>query len=134
MTDTLLQVPISLKEAEALMWVAGQIGNWPERKPKDDRDPLAVLLAAGYNRSAIMEAVGAIEQIAYNKLISEPLTALERDMLRVCIENTSWIETYRTHEPTAHVPALIEEALAALRSLAKKLDRFGIEITHIPFN
>lgn len=132
MSETLSQTPLSMKEAEALMWCLGQIVNWPYRKDDGPGDPLHTLLALGYTREAIMETGEEMFSIAYNKLLCEPLTALEKAILKVCVENTTWIGAYRTGKPTMHRPLMINEALQTLRLFAKKLEALGIEIVHIP--
>lgn len=133
MTETLHRVPINHKEGEAIMWCLGQIVNWPEREPEGPYDPLFVLLARGFNRAAIMDTGCEMYSIAYDHQLAEPLTALEKAILKVCVENTTWIDVYRRGEPTADNPAAINEALRTLRELSVKLEGFGIEIDRIPY-
>lgn len=133
MSEALIRIPLAEKEGEALMWGLAQIGDYLNRRPNQPNDPLFILLNEGWSRKAIGEACERLFEVAYGDWLSEPWTDLERSILRCCIENTTWIETYRTHQPTAGNSAEITRALETLRSLATKLDAFGIEIAHIPF-
>lgn len=127
MTDTVTMVPLDVKEAEAIMWGLGQIVNYPTRRVISATDPLSVLFDEGFDRAAIMKAGNELFSIPYEKWIKDPLTSLEKAILRVCVENSTWIETYAEKSPH-----LVAGAKAALRSLAKKLEAFDIEVNHIP--
>lgn len=132
MSDTMHAVYITHKEGEAIMWGLGQISNWPDREAEGPSDPLFVLLDLQYSREAIMESCVEMFSIAYDHLLCEPLTALEKAILKVCVEKTTWVDAYRRGEPTADNPAAINEALRTLRELSAKLEDFGIEIDCIP--
>lgn len=134
MNEVTERQPITIKEAEAIMWGLAEIGDRPRRMAGDSTDPLRHLLDAGYSRSLISSTCIEMEVMCYTKFLSPPFTDLEAMILRLCIENTSWINAYRVNDPTKDSPAHIDEALATLRSLAAKLEAYGIEINHIPFN
>lgn len=127
MTDSVTMIPLEIKEAEAIMWGLGQIVNYPNRGVLSETDPLAVLLDEGYDRAAIMKAGNELFSIPYDKWIKDPLTDLEKSILRVCVENSTWVGTYAEKSPH-----LLNDAKATLRSLAKKLEPFSIEVNHIP--
>lgn len=127
MMEVHTRVPLTEKEGEAIMWGLGQIVNYPSRRPRSDTDPLSVLLNEGFRREAIMTTGNDLFQLAYGDCIQEPLSELERAILRVCVENTTWVEQYIEHRPQQ-----AEEARATLRSLATKLETLGIEVNHIP--
>jgi hypothetical protein len=132
--DTALgYIPLNDKEAEALMWGLAQVGDNIDRKVEEPTDPLFGLMAMGYTRPAIAEAVGGLWEVAYGHKLEGDWTELEEAILRACVEQTTWINVYRTHPPTKDSPPHINEALKALRTLAAKLDKLGIEINFIPF-
>jgi hypothetical protein len=126
MTD-IIKVPLDGREGEAIMWALGQIVNEPEREAYGPTDPLRVLLDAGHKRSEIMKVGEALFQFAYDDWITGPLTDVQRDILRVCVENSTFLIAYRQN-----FPGLLQEAEKALRTLAVKLEAFGIEVSHIP--
>jgi hypothetical protein len=126
MTD-IIKVPLEGREGEAIMWCLGQIVNEPEREPLGPTDPLQVLLDAGHARADIMRVGDASFQFAYDDWITGPLTSLQKDILRVCVENTTFLIAYRMNFPGLH-----GEAAKALRTLAVKLEAFDIEVSHIP--
>lgn len=127
-------IPISAKEGEALMWGLAQIGDHLDRIPTEADDPLFILLKEGHTRKEIAGAVEGLWEVAYADTLSGGWTTLEQLILRLCIENTSWVTAYRNQAPTRGNDGFIDEALGALRSLAKKFDQLGVEINHIPFN
>lgn len=127
MTDMMTSTPLTRKEGEAIMWGLGQIVNYPTRKVLSETDPLGVLLKEGFSRSAIMRTGNDLFGIAHERALKEPLTELEKAILRVCVENSTWLEPYLENSP-----GLVEEAKATLRSLAAKLETVGIEVNHIP--
>lgn len=133
MTVETLPIPITDKEGEALMWGLAQIGDYLDRTPTEASDPLYILLHAGYTRPQIKMGVEGLWEVAYGKYLGGGWTELEKTILRLCVENTSWITTYRTTAPTRDNPGFINEALGALRSLAAKFDKLGVEINHLPY-
>lgn len=134
MTITRQLIPLSTKESEAFMWGLAQIGDYVTRIPTDASDPLFILLAAGWPRRAIANACEELMPVVCAGSLTSELSPLERTILRLCVENTTWIDCYRTHEITADNPVLIEEALSTLRSLAAKLEQLGIEVNYIPYD
>lgn len=114
------------------MWGIAQIGDKVCRKTDDPSDPLFILLADGWTRRAIGLACDGLMPVAIGNWLAGEWTELERTILRLCVENTSWIDAYRNHHPTAGDTTMINEALTALRTLAAKLDSFGIEVNYIP--
>lgn len=125
---------LSEKDREIIAWGLGQIVNYPDRADTGPGDPLYVLLAAGHPRDSIMTTAEAMFELAYGWTLTDALTALERDILRVCVENTSWVTAYVECEPTANDPRAIDESRGHLRSLAAKLDELGIEVNFMPNN
>lgn len=131
MTITITRVPIDDKEAEGLMWGFAQIGDHADRVGvTDPADPLFILLQAGYQPDAIKECCEGLFEFAYANCLSDPFTELERLILRLSVENSSWVYHYQLHFPE-HT-TMIRDARAALRSLAQKLDLFGIEVNFLP--
>jgi hypothetical protein len=125
------RVPITDKEAEALMWGFAQIGDHAFREGVDDpSDPLFILLEAGYQPAAINACCEGMFEYAYANCLSDPFTDLERLILRLSVENSSWVYHYQIHMPEEL--AMIKEARAALRSLAAKLEFFDIQINIMP--
>lgn len=131
MTNAITRVPITDKEAEALMWGLAQIGDHAHRKNvTDPSDPLFILLEAGHEPKAIQARCEEMFAHAYTNCLTDPFTDLERLILRLCVENSSWVWHYKEHLPEK--PTMAREARAALRSLAEKLEIFGIEINILP--
>ncbi|ARK07512.1 hypothetical protein LAV_00137 [Sphingobium phage Lacusarx] len=126
-----IQIPITQKMGEAIMWTLAEIGDRPDRIPTDPTDPLLILLSK-YDRSDIMATVEGMWEMAYGDWISEPLTDLQKDVLRVSVEQTSWITAYYENELIADKEAYAREARSVLRDLASRLENLGIEVNHIP--
>lgn len=124
---TITRVPLTVKEGEAIMWCLGQIANYPDRPALSSSDPLAVLFAEGHERAEVMAAANAMFEMAYGDWLVDPTTALERSILRVCVENTTWITAY-----VQDLPGQVPEAKATLRNLAGKLELVGVEVNYIP--
>lgn len=127
------KLPLTKKEGEAICWGLALIGDFIEREPTGPADPLAILLTLGYSRPVITRAIDGLWEVAYGDTLTDDLTDLERHILRLCVENTDWITIYRTCAPTKSSPPHIDEALAALRSLATKFEKLGIEVNHLPY-
>ena len=127
MAHVVTRVPLTEKEGEAIVWCLGQIANYPNREAQSETDPLFVLFSEGFERSEIMQTANAMFEIAYGDWLSDPLTPLQKAILRVCIENTTWVCEYHLT-----LPHLLPQALPTLRSLAVKLEAFGIEVNFIP--
>lgn len=132
MTEINAKLRLEPKELEALMWCLAQISDLPERVPESPSDPLAVLLNLGWGREAIMEASTGLLEMIYMLTLAEPFTALERDILRVCIENTAWVAAYIQLGPAGGNE---DDCRKTLRDLAGKLEQsFGIECNFIANN
>lgn len=127
MTDVTTRVPLTAKEGEAIMWCLGQIVNYPDRPVLSVTDPLGILLNEGFAREEIMDTGNGMFEIAYGDWLSDPLTPLQKAILRVCVENTTWVTAYVTD-----MPSLAYEARATLRSLATKLEAFDVDVNFIP--
>ncbi|UIS25265.1 hypothetical protein [Erythrobacter phage vB_EliS-L02] len=127
-------IPLNDKEAEALMWGLAQVGDNIDREVTDRTDPLYGLLALGYTRPMIAKVVESLWEVAYGHKLEGGWTELEKAILKACVESTSWINVYRTHPPTNTSPPHIAQALEALRTLAAKLDEFGVEVNFIAFD
>lgn len=125
------EIAITEKMGEAIMWGLAQIGDQPRRQTKEPSDPLFILLQK-YDRSDIIHTVTEFWNVAYGDVISEPLTDLQKDILRVCIENTTWLQSYRDNPIIPDPEPMVREGKAALRELASRLEVFGIEVSHIP--
>lgn len=124
-------LPITDKEAEALMWGFAQIGDHAFRTGVTDKaDPLFILLEAGYQPQAIHEACEEMFPIVFTNCLAGPFTELETMILRLSVENSSWIFHYQLHFPESK--GMISEARAALRTLAAKLELIGIDINILP--
>lgn len=67
------------------------------------------------------------------RILPRPTTAVRRDLLRVCVENSLGLVPYVNAERTPYNQMMLLEARSALRTLAAKLELFGIEISHIPY-
>jgi hypothetical protein len=128
MEQEAVTLPLSRKEAEAIMWGLAQIGDYLDREPTDPADPLRRLLDLGYTRESIGETCEGLFAVAYGDWLASPLTSLEGDILRMCVESTSWVAAYSLEGIST------TEARTTLRSLAAKLDKLGIDINHIPNN
>ena len=73
-----------------------------------------------------METGNGMFEIAYGDWLSDPMTPLQKSILRVCVENTTWID-----QNLRVLPHMVKEANAALISLAQKLEAFDIHVNHI---
>lgn len=128
---TITRVPITDKEAEGLMWGFAQIGDHAFREAvTDPSDPLFILLKAGYAPAAIQACCEGLFEYAFANCLTDPFTTLEKLILRLSVENSSWVYHYQLHMPEEKV--MIEQARAALRSLAHKLELFEIHINYLP--
>lgn len=123
-----MRQPLTGKESELLFWAVAEIADRPDRIPTEPGDPLKVLLDAGLTRDAIMAGAASIEDIAHGDFIEDPLTDIQRTILRVCVENSSWLK------PQDQFGGDQSAAKKTLRELSKKLELFGIEVNHIPNN
>lgn len=125
---------LTTKEKEALIWTTSEIMDRARQTPAESTDPIYILKAAGHKPNEYYKACERLEVGIFAGVLEGPFGALESLILKICIENTTWINQYRTGDATADDPVAINEALATLRSLAAKLEAFGIEIAHIPFD
>ena len=125
-----LSVPITPKMGEAIMWGLAQIGDQPRRTAEHPSDPLFILLQR-WPRREIMKTCAGMWQMAYGDVIREPLTDLQKDILRCCVENTTWLESYVHNELIGPSSLLVGEAKAALRELAAALEALGIDVNDI---
>lgn len=125
------RVPLAGREAEGLMWGFAQIGDHAFRADvTDPSDPLYILLQEGYEPQEIQDCCEAMFEYAYADCLTDPFTELERTILRLSVENSSWVYHYQLHFPDQK--GMIREARAALRTLAAKLELFGIEVNFLP--
>lgn len=130
MNATLTRVPIDEKEAEALVWGFAQMGDYAHLKPTGPSDPLHTLREAGFGPKAIREACDILFGLACTRWLVDPFTELELLILRLAVEQSSWLDHYRRHiEDHA---GNVREGQNALRSLATKFEAFGIEVNVIP--
>lgn len=127
MPELMTKTPLTGKEGEALLWGLSIIMDRPDRASDETTDPLAVLLNEGFTRNQIMAAGPRLYEFAYGNCIIEPLSVIERAVLRVCVENTTWLEPYAIKQP-----GMLGLAKRTLRDLAAKLENIGIEVNHIP--
>lgn len=122
-----VHVKLTPKEGEALMFPMAYIFDIPDRVPEEVDDPLAVLFAEGFSREEILACGPRIYQFAFDDYIEEPLSEVEKAILSVCVENTTWLQPYIDCQPE-----LLGVAKKTLRDLAAKLETLGIEVNHIP--
>jgi hypothetical protein len=127
MTIMMTRVPLAGKEPEALLWGLSQLTDQPHREPRGPDDPLAVLLSEGHERKDIVKAATALHEFSYDGHIVEPLTDLDKAILRVSVENSTWLYPYGEFRPE-----YMATAKKTLRDLAAKLEMFGIEVNHLP--
>jgi hypothetical protein len=97
MTIMVTRVPLADKEPEALLWGLSQLTDVPNREPRGPADPFSVL---------------------------EPLTDLEKAILRVCVENTTWLQPYIENRPE-----YVAIAKKTLRDLARSSKCSGSKST-----
>lgn len=126
-----MQMPLEPKEGEAIMWGLAEIGDRMDEIPDDIWHPLNIIRYEGYGDSEIKEAIDSIWEVSFNDYMGTVFTQLESLILRVCIENTSWVDNYKENPMTKGDAHSINEAKQALRSLALKFEKLGIEINHI---
>lgn len=124
----LIREPLGLKDSEAIMWCLGEIFDRPDREPTEAGDPLRALLDAGWPREAIMLAGPSMWAIADGDWLEEPMSDLQKDILRACVENSSWVAAYIQNGPAGGNE---DDARRTLRNLAEKLETFGIECNFI---
>lgn len=122
---------LSVKEVECIMWCIGYIGDIPNRPSNGPDDPLT-LLQQTYSTRDIVKACRQIESRFGCWVYTLPtgLQKIEQDILRLCVENTRWIEVYKDALP--HRPDMKKEAHDTLLSLARKFDEIGIEVNYMP--
>lgn len=122
-------VTITPKEVEAIMWGLAQIGDVPDRGTDGPADPLFILLQRGHRRPDIVTTCAWFFDHLEGHVLKGPYTQLQADILGLCVSNTSWLDSY---DRASLSRAMKTEATAALRSLAYKVETFGIEVSHIP--
>lgn len=127
MDDMMTRTPLTGKEGEALLFGLAIVMDEPDRVPDRAGDPLTALFSDGFTRDQIMAAGPRLHEFAFDDFIEEPLSDVEKAILRVCVENTTWLQPYIDTRPE-----LLGIAKKTLRDLAAKLEPFGIEISHIP--
>lgn len=128
---TITKVPITDKESEGLMWGLAQIGDHAHRKNvTDPSDPLFILLSMGYKAGNIKDCCEGLFELAYAHCLNDQLTQLERIILRLAVENSSWVWHYKHHCPEETTMA--NQARKALRSLAEKLELIDISVNYLP--
>lgn len=122
-----MRVPLTGKEGEALMFALTFVVDIPNRTPEEQNDPLAILFAEGFGRREIMACGPRLYDFCFGDYIEEPLSDVEKAILRVCVENTTWLQPYIDLKPE-----MVGVAKRTLRDLAAKLETLGIEVNHIP--
>lgn len=126
--------PLYQKEKEALLWMLAEIAYRVTQKVSSPTEAVFILKAAGHKPKDIAKAVERVETQVFAGALTAPFSPLELLILQTCVEQSTWINQYRNGGATAGNQGFIDEALSALRTLAAKLEGFGIEITHIPFD
>jgi hypothetical protein len=105
------------------LWGIAEIGDQPEREAVDADDPLFIL-DQRYSRREIVAACAQIEGSLGNHTLGHDLTPLKRDILRLCVEKTCWLDAYL-------IPPFsqenLDEAEDTLVDLAGCLALLGIE-------
>jgi hypothetical protein len=127
MTDIVTRVPMTAREGECIMWMLSLLVDYPDRTPESETDALFVLLKEGFKQPEIVRVADSMFELAYGNWLHDSLTDLEKAILRVSVENTTWLMTYREK-----LPHLVTEAQKTLRSLATKFEAIGIDVNHIP--
>jgi hypothetical protein len=124
------KIALEDKEKEAIAWGLAQIGDYADRTPTEQDDPLWIIHSEGFkNAAGITDTCeNLFAMVCTNELVG-PFSPLERLILRLCIENTSWLNTYRLNGPT---PLHGKYAAATLRELARKFEDIDIYVNILP--
>lgn len=125
------KIAITQKEAEIILFGVAIIGDDFDRDQHGDIDPQVILLRT-YSEQEIVKACAQIENSIDNEswFIHLPLSPCEKDVLRLCVENSLLVRAY--YEQSPEYAAMRKEIHQSLLTLAKKLDAVGIEINHMP--
>jgi hypothetical protein len=121
---------LTLKEAEAVLWGLSEITDSADAPPQ--RPAYAfLLLLQDYRPAEILNACHEIQQNLRENgwAIAVPLTQIEKDILRLCAENTIWLGIYTW---AVCNPGMQRDAQEALRTLAVKLQKLGVRSRHVP--
>jgi hypothetical protein len=108
-------VIVTDKEMEALLFVM-------------DDPPLITKLMGrrGIPLAAGRRAVTKLRPFLAGRMLPEPLNIYEQQVIAAAIEDSDWPLAYREH-----FPEYVETAHATLRTLARKVERLGIEVSRI---
>jgi hypothetical protein len=115
-------IAISVKMMGALMFMLDIM--------RDFNPPMLTPVLAKYGDEAVEFALLRLYYPIEKRTLPAPFDEVEREILRLCVENSLWLRPYVESGPT---PAHLEEARSTLRQLARVLEGVGVEITHIPF-
>lgn len=127
-----MRIELTPKETACILWGIAEMGDFPKRAIRGPLDPLH-LLDLKYTRAQVVAGCLFIENgIQENaRFVTEPLSEVEKDILRLCCENSSWLDSYDRVGAPAEAR---KEAHDAIRTLAYKLETLGIEVNHMPTN
>lgn len=93
----------------------------------DDAPLIAKLMARrGVPLEAGRRAVSKLRPFLEGRMLPEPLNIYEQQVIAAAIEDSDWPLAYREN-----LPEHVEAAHAALRTLARKVERLGIEVSRI---
>lgn len=96
----------------------------------DNEQIVVAHLAKQHSEAQVVEAIQSLYDPVEHRFIPVPLSDVERDVLRIVIEESLWIKAYVDNGPT---PEHVEEARQTLRDLAKLLEPHGVEVSRIAY-
>ncbi len=125
------RIELTSEETVCVFWGLHDAADRPDRLVRGPTDPLAILLAEGFTRAQIVEGAMGIEDGIEEgaRYITPPLSDVQKSILRLCCENTTWIEQYR---PAGLSEERRRAAHDTIRTLALKLNEIGIEVNFMP--
>lgn len=108
-------VLITDKEMEALLFVM------------DDGPLIAMLMARrGVSLATTTFAVAKLRPFLEGRMLPERLNIYEQQVIAAAIEDSDWPLAYAEHRPEE-----VEMSHETLRSLARKVERLGVEVSRI---
>jgi hypothetical protein len=108
-------VIVTDKEMEALLFVM------------DDAPLIAKLMARRNMPKPVADrAVRKLRPFVAGRMLPEALQDHEQQVIAACIEDSDWPLAYAEHRPEE-----LDNAHAVLRTLARKVERLGIEVSRI---
>lgn len=96
----------------------------------DNRPIMLERLSPRWGADRVEVAIDRIYDPIEDRKIPVPLSEVEKDVLRECVEGSIWLQPY-VSGPSGQKH--LDEARATLRDLARRFEGLGIEINHLPF-